>query len=65
MPTLKRGIRDGGTTSYAVTVLQRHLGIKNPDGVFGAATEAAVIAWQKNHGLTADGIVGEKTWLTL
>ena len=51
--------------SYAVTVLQRHLGIKNPDGVFGAATEAAVIAWQKNHGLTADGIVGEKTWLTL
>lgn len=51
--------------SYAVTVLQRHLGIKNPDGVFGTATEAAVIAWQKNHGLTADGVVGEKTWLTL
>ena len=65
MPTLKRGMRDGGTTSYAVTVLQRHLGIKNPDGIFGAATEAAVITWQKNHGLAADGVVGEKTWLTL
>ena len=65
MPTLKRGMRDGGATSYAITVLQRHLEIKNPDGVFGAATEEAVIAWQKNHGLTADGIVGEKTWLTL
>lgn len=65
MPTLKKSMRDGGATSYAVTVLQRHLGIKNPDGIFGAATETAVITWQKNHGLTADGIVGEKTWLTL
>ena len=31
------------------------------DGSFGAKTEAAVKAFQKKSGLTADGIVGEKT----
>ena len=31
------------------------------DGDFGPATEKAVIAFQKDHGLTADGKVGEKT----
>ena len=28
------------------------------DGVFGAGTKAAVVAFQKKNGLTADGIVG-------
>ncbi|MBR5583116.1 MAG: N-acetylmuramoyl-L-alanine amidase [Lachnospiraceae bacterium] len=32
------------------------------DGDFGAKTKAAVIAFQKKHGLVADGIVGTKTW---
>ena len=32
------------------------------DGSFGAKTEAAVKAFQKTRGLTADGNVGEKTW---
>lgn len=31
------------------------------DGVFGQGTRGAVIAFQKANGLTADGIVGEKT----
>lgn len=31
------------------------------DGVFGAGTKNAVIAFQKSRGLTADGIVGAKT----
>lgn len=32
------------------------------DGVFGAATERAVLAFQKNAGLKADGIAGPKTF---
>lgn len=31
------------------------------DGIFGTNTKNAVIAFQKQKGLTADGIVGEKT----
>jgi peptidoglycan hydrolase-like protein with peptidoglycan-binding domain len=36
-----------------------------PDGVFGSATKAAAIAFQKSQGIVADGIVGDKTWTTL
>jgi peptidoglycan hydrolase-like protein with peptidoglycan-binding domain len=32
------------------------------DGGFGSLTEAAVKAFQKEKGLTVDGIVGSKTW---
>lgn len=32
------------------------------DGIFGAATREAVVAFQRNYGLVADGIVGQATW---
>ena len=35
------------------------------DGVYGSATKKAVIAFQKNCGITADGIAGSKTLLYL
>ncbi len=35
------------------------------DGSFGPATEYAVKTFQKKKGITADGIVGEKTWTKL
>ncbi len=35
------------------------------DGIFGETTENAVIAFQKEYGLTADGIVGKDTWNTM
>ncbi len=32
------------------------------DGIFGAGTERGVIAFQKEFGLVADGIIGPSTW---
>ena len=37
----------------------------NIDGIYGSATKKAVIAFQKNCGITADGIAGAKTLLYL
>ena len=35
------------------------------DGIFGTATQNAVISYQRSRGLTADGIVGCNTWRSL
>lgn len=59
--TLRRGSKGS-----AVTELQKKLkrwGYYSGavDGVFGNGTEAAVKAFQRKNGLTADGVVGPKT----
>ena len=32
------------------------------NGIYDAEFTAFVVSWQKNHGLSADGIIGPKTW---
>ncbi|MBS7540041.1 peptidoglycan-binding protein [Ancylobacter lacus] len=63
-PVLRRGSRDD-----AVGELQRLLRARDypvaVDTDFGAATELAVIAFQRAQRLEADGIVGRKTWEAL
>ena len=50
----------GCTDTAMVKLIQEALGIKQ-DGDFGPRTEAAVINFQRDNHLVADGIVGEKT----
>ncbi len=61
-----------GDTGPNVRIIQRQLtriakdypafGKPGTDGVFGAATESAVRAFQKQFNLTQDGVVGRSTW---
>jgi N-acetylmuramoyl-L-alanine amidase len=50
-----------GLNGKEVIRLQNLLKI-NADGIFGPATERAVIEFQKQNNLTADGVVGPRTW---
>lgn len=54
-----------GDRGQLVRVLQKLLGGLAVDGAFGPATETAVLAFQRAHGLTEDGIVGKMTWEAL
>ncbi len=56
MPQIKKG--DKGK---AVAIWQL-IADAHPDGIFEDNTLEATKIFQKNHGLTVDGIVGPKTW---
>lgn len=59
-------LRQGDRGEF-VCELQEYLAIVGyldsaADGIFGSVTQQAVVAFQKSSGVTADGIVGKKTW---
>ena len=65
-PDLKRGDQ-GDDVRYLQERLEEHLrndGIRLSavDGDFGPITEESVIHFQRQHGVSDDGIVGERTW---
>jgi len=49
-----------GSKGAVVKQIQKVVGCY-PDGVWGKVTTECVKAWQREHGLTADGIVGPRT----
>lgn len=50
-----------GSKGNMVKVWQIIVGA-TPDGNFGGGTESKTKSWQSNHGLSADGVVGPKSW---
>lgn len=56
MKTIKKGSK-----GKSVKVWQIIIGAA-ADGIFGSGTESATKTWQKNHGLTQDGVVGKNSW---
>lgn len=66
-PILKRGSKGEYVYALQTALINRgyDLGSYGVDGDFGKATEAAVKKFQKDNGLTADGVVGPKTWAAL
>ena len=70
-PTTKPTLRRGATGPYVVECQQDLIslgyscGAKGADGIYGSGTIAAVTAFQKAKGLTADGVCGKNTWAAL
>lgn len=69
MPTLARGSNGHDVMVLQVLLLEMGYDLgtygtagNGVDGDFGKKTEAAVKAFQVDHGLFADGIVGQTTW---
>ena len=63
-PTLKRGSKGKYVQLAQMKLVNKgyDIGSCGVDGDFGKATEAAVKQFQRDWGLTQDGIVGAKTW---
>ena len=66
-PTLRKGSKNQYVKQLQEKLISLgyNLGICGADGDFGTATDAAVRKFQKDHRLTVDGVVGEKTWAAL
>jgi hypothetical protein len=66
-PTLRRGDKGAYVTLAQTELINKgySCGKTGADGDFGKNTEAAVKAFQQDHGLTVDGIIGPATWSAL
>lgn len=66
-PTIKKGSRGEYVKLAQEELLKRgyDVGASGADGIFGDATKAAVLRFQKDWGLAEDGIIGPATWSML
>lgn len=60
-PTLRQGAK-GEIVEFLQKLLTRNEFRVAVDGDFGPRTKEAVVAFQRRHQLTVDGIVGPQTW---
>ncbi len=64
-PTLKKGSKAQEVKDLQEALKTLGFSPGKVDGIFGAATERAVKAFQSSVGIDADGIVGPITWLNI
>lgn len=64
-PELRRGSQGEAVRQLQQALKDLHYQPGTVDGQFGAATESAVSAFQKDKGIHVDGVVGEITWLNI
>lgn len=63
--TLKKGSKRADVTYLQQRLVANGYYVGEIDGDFGRKTENAVKAYQAEHGLVIDGVVGAKTWTAL
>ncbi len=64
MKTVQYGSKGSSVTTLQEALVNQGYEI-DVDGDFGDGTHGAVVDFQSNNGLDADGIVGEATWAAL
>ncbi len=60
--TIKKGDRGPDVERWQRLLLSKGFDPRGVDGVFGKGTASATRLFQREHGLTQDGVVGRKTW---
>ena len=64
-PTLRRGDRGDDVKDLQQLLIDAGYLRGKADGIFGSGTATAVRSFQRDNGLTADGVVGTSTWRAL
>ena len=62
---VSKGSSNADVTTVQTILSELGYSVGPIDGFFGDYTEAAVIQYQKDRGLVADGVVGNQTWKSL
>lgn len=65
LPTLREGAKGNITKLLQEKLVSLGYNTNGVDGIFGGGTTNAVRNFQRNRGLSADGIVGKNTWKKL
>lgn len=67
LPTLRRGSKGDSVRALQILLIGNNCscGSSKDDGEFGSGTESAVRKYQKEKGLTVDGVAGKDTWSCL
>jgi len=65
-PTLRLGYKGPAVTEWVKLMFPggNLTAVENEVNYYGPKTQAATKEWQKTYGLTSDGVVGPKSWMT-